>query len=81
MDPNYDPSEFLSLGRAPAAVPVHGDDLHLALRDPGVSGEQMPAEIHDDLAVSESDDDNHEESRYVQEPREVDEAEEGDLWF
>lgn len=82
LDPNYDPSEFLSLGRAPAAVPVHGDDLHLALRDPEVSEEQMPTEIHDDLAVSESDDDNnHEESHFVQEPQEVDEAEEGDLWF
>lgn len=80
LDPNYDPSDFL-MGRNQNDIQVHGEDLHMGLRDAVVTSDQIPTEIQDDLAVSESDDDNHEESRFNDVRREVDEAEEGDLWF
>ncbi|KAJ1525331.1 hypothetical protein ONE63_010152 [Megalurothrips usitatus] len=74
LDPNYDPSDFL-MGRN--EIQEHGDTLHM-----GVSHEQLPTEIHDDLAVSESDDENHGEPGYhVDVRKDADEAEEGDLWF
>ena len=79
LDPNYDPSDFL-MGRNQNHMQDEG--LHMHIRNTAVSNEEIPAEIHDDLAVSESDEENREESHYhVNVPKEVDEAEEGDLWF
>ena len=81
MDPNYDPSEDFLVGRNQNHMQDHDEDLHMHMRDAAVS-EEIPTEIHDDLAVSESDDENHGNSHYpVDVPKEVDEAEEGDLWF
>lgn len=82
LDPNYDPSDFL-MDRNQNRMPDSDEGLHMHnMRNAVVSNEEIPAEIHDDLAVSESDEENHEDSHYRPDmPKEVDEAEEGDLWF
>lgn len=64
VDPNYDPSDFLMTGlpRKQEAVPV----------DPQDSG----MKIHDDLAVSESEDEGMNVSQETSQ-----EEEEGEVWF
>lgn len=81
LDPNYDPSDFL-MDRNPNEIQGHTEDMHMDLKTSMVSHEQIPTEIHDDLAVSESDEEHAEASHYHGDVRkEAEEAEDGDLWF
>ncbi|CAH0547721.1 unnamed protein product [Brassicogethes aeneus] len=64
VDPNYDPSDFL--------MPMRKPDQITLVTDPQDTG----MKIHDDLAVSESDE---EPTNLSQEP--MQEEEEGEVWF
>lgn len=73
VDPNYDPSDFLMAGLPRAKT---DDDLKQDLGIP-------EAKIHDDLAVSESDDEGLTPIEQVSATQHTmpEEDDGGDLWF
>lgn len=77
VDPNYDPSDFLMSG-----LPLHKVDENTTLtQDIPMSSNQENTDagmkIHDDLAVSESDDETPNASHDTLQ----DDDDAGDLWF
>lgn len=75
VDPNYDPSDFLMSG-----LPLHKvDETHhqLTQQIPNEENTDAGMKIHDDLAVSESDDETPNTSHEVLQ----DDDDAGDLWF
>lgn len=77
VDPNYDPSDFLMSG-----LPLHKVDENAQLSQEMPSMNQQEntdagMKIHDDLAVSESDDENPNASH----DNLQDDDDAGDLWF
>lgn len=71
MDPNYDPSDFLMAGLPMSKT----EDLKM---DVTVEEHDVGIKIHDDLAVSESED---EASVNDQQQMMQEEDDGGDLWF
>lgn len=72
VDPNYDPSDFLMAG-----LPMATKHEDLTVMDVTVEDSDVGIKIHDDLAVSESED----EGSMGQHPQIQEEDDAGDLWF
>ncbi|XP_025829249.1 transcription initiation factor TFIID subunit 1 [Agrilus planipennis] len=74
VDPNYDPSDFLMGG-----LPLRKTE-EVKMEEPKMEEEERVAKIHDDLAVSESDDEGANISTSIT-GQGQDEDDAGDLWF
>lgn len=74
VDPNYDPSDFLMAGLPMCKNEAVKQNISMDDGDTGIK-------IHDDLAVSESEDEgaNMQSSETQQQMQEDDDG--GDLWF
>lgn len=71
VDPNYDPSDFLMSGLPLRKV----EDVNRF--DTSLEPQSSTMKIHDDLAVSESED----ETENTQQETMQDDEDAGDLWF
>lgn len=76
VDPNYDPSDFLMSGLPLHKVEEASHSHHLAQAIPNESTD-AGMKIHDDLAVSESEDETPNTSHDALQ----DDDDAGDLWF
>lgn len=72
MDPNYDPSDFLMAG-----LPMSSKNEGLKM-EVNVDDHDVGIKIHDDLAVSESEDEG---SMNDQQQQMQEDDDGGDLWF
>lgn len=78
VDPNYDPSDFLMSG-----LPIHKQE-NITHSDIKLEEHQLTdLKIHDDLAVSESEDEGGNPSTSInpQQVQDDDDVADGDLWF
>ncbi|CAH1372514.1 unnamed protein product [Tenebrio molitor] len=72
VDPNYDPSDFLMSG-----LPMHSNKDEIKIDEHVLQPQDTELKIHDDLAVSESED----EGQNVNDVPVQEEDDGGDLWF
>lgn len=77
VDPNYDPSDFLMSGMSglPLCKPeAIKENIEVNEHDVGIK-------IHDDLAVSESEDEEHNANIVDSQQQMQEEEDGGELWF
>lgn len=75
VDPNYDPSDFLMAG-----LPMSkNEDLKMSAAP--MEDHDVGIKIHDDLAMSESDEEASMQDHHQQQQQMQEDDDGGDLWF